>query len=82
MRARMFAASTQRSVGSKRMSSSSDEYTDIARITLQHYNQRAEAFWAGTRDHDVTQNIAAMSAHSRRASRSRCWIWVVVLAAT
>jgi SAM-dependent methyltransferase len=36
---------------------------DLARIsdvTLQHYNQRAEAFWRGTRDHDVSQNIAAL----------------------
>jgi SAM-dependent methyltransferase len=31
----------------------------------QHYDQRAEAFWAGTRDHDVTQNIAAMLRHIR-----------------
>ncbi len=28
--------------------------------TLEHYNQRAEDFWAGTRDHDVRQNIAAL----------------------
>ena len=28
--------------------------------TLEHYNRRAEEFWAGTRDHDVSQNIAAM----------------------
>ena len=32
----------------------------IANLTLEHYNQRAEEFWAGTRDHDVSQNIAAM----------------------
>src|SRR5258708_7201086 len=28
--------------------------------TLDHYNERAESFWAGTRDHDVNQNIAAL----------------------
>ena len=28
--------------------------------TLAHYNGRAEAFWQGTRDHDVSQNIAAL----------------------
>ena len=28
--------------------------------TLEHYNQRAEAFWQGTRDHDVSQNTAAL----------------------
>ena len=32
----------------------------IARLTLEHYNQRAEAFWEGTRDHDVSQNIDAL----------------------
>jgi len=25
-------------------------------ITLEDYNQRAESFWQGTRDHDVSQN--------------------------
>ncbi len=28
--------------------------------TLEHYNQRAEDFRDGTRDHDVSQNIAAL----------------------
>src|SRR6266700_1712221 len=32
----------------------------IAHLTLEHYNQRAEEFWEGTRDHDVGQNIAAL----------------------
>lgn len=32
----------------------------IADLTLEHYNQRAEDFWQGTRDHDVRQNIAAL----------------------
>jgi hypothetical protein len=32
----------------------------IVNLTLEHYNQRAEEFWIGTRDHDVSQNIAAM----------------------
>jgi SAM-dependent methyltransferase len=36
---------------------------EIANRTLDHYNQRAEAFWEGTREHDVTQNIAAMLQH-------------------
>ena len=31
--------------------------------TLQHYEQRAEDFRAGTRDHDVTQNTAALLRH-------------------
>jgi SAM-dependent methyltransferase len=32
----------------------------IASLTLDHYNQRADEFWRGTRDHDVEQNIAAL----------------------
>jgi SAM-dependent methyltransferase len=32
---------------------------EISRRTLGHYEARAEAFWEGTRDHDVTQNYAA-----------------------
>ena len=32
----------------------------ISHLTLEHYNQHAEEFWRGTRDHDVSQNIAAL----------------------
>ena len=32
----------------------------IADLTVEHYNQRAEDFWEGTRDHDVSQNVAAL----------------------
>jgi len=32
----------------------------IADLTLEHYNQRATAFWEGTRHHNVTQNIAIL----------------------
>jgi len=32
-------------------------------LTLAHYQQRAEAFRAGTRDHDVSQNIDALLRH-------------------
>ena len=32
----------------------------ITNLTLEHYNQRAEDFWKGTRDHNVSQNIAAL----------------------
>ena len=31
--------------------------------TLEYYNQRAEDFRVGTRDHDVSQNIAALLQH-------------------
>jgi SAM-dependent methyltransferase len=32
----------------------------IAARTLSHYNSRAQEFWEGTRDHDVTQNYRAL----------------------
>ena len=32
----------------------------IADDTLEHYNQRADDFWEGTRGHDVSQNIEAL----------------------
>ena len=32
----------------------------IARVTLEHYEKNAQSFWEGTRDHDVSQNIAAL----------------------
>jgi len=35
----------------------------IAALTLEHYNQRAQDFWQGTRGHDVAQNIAALLRH-------------------
>ena len=35
----------------------------ITALTLAHYNQRAEGFRAGTRDHDVRQNIDALLRH-------------------
>jgi len=42
---------------------SADELARIAAATLDHYDQRAEEFWRGTRDHDVSQNIAALLRH-------------------
>jgi len=33
---------------------------EISQRTLDDYNRRAEAFWEGTRDHDVSQNIEAL----------------------
>ena len=31
--------------------------------TLQYYNESADAFWEGTRGHDVSQNVAALLHH-------------------
>ena len=39
------------------------ELANITRLTLEEYNRHAEGFWKGTRDHDVSQNIAALLAH-------------------
>jgi len=40
-----------------------EELAKISALTLEHYNQRAEDFREGTRDHDVSQNIAALLRH-------------------
>jgi SAM-dependent methyltransferase len=40
-----------------------EDLDHIATRTLAHYNDRAAAFWHGTRDHDVSQNIAALLRH-------------------
>lgn len=37
-----------------------DSGSKTSRRTLGHYESRAEAFWQGTRDHDVSQNIGAL----------------------
>jgi SAM-dependent methyltransferase len=37
----------------------------VVERTLAHYAVRAEAFWAGTRHHDVAQNIEALLRHIR-----------------
>jgi len=43
----------------------SQELALISGGTLEHYNRTAEAFREGTRDHDVSQNIAALLRHIR-----------------
>jgi SAM-dependent methyltransferase len=45
----------------------SEELQRIAARTLAHYNERAQAYWDGTRDHDVSQNIAALLQHVEAA---------------
>ncbi len=41
----------------------SEALAEISHRTLQHYNRYAEDFWQGTRDHDVSQNIASLLQH-------------------
>jgi len=33
---------------------------EISRVTLAHYDEGADEFWLGTRNHDVSQNIDAL----------------------
>jgi SAM-dependent methyltransferase len=40
-----------------------EDLTKITALTVGHYDQRAERFWEGTRDHDVSQNIGALLRH-------------------
>ena len=44
-----------------------EDLTLVSAKTLAHYNERAEKFWADTRDHDVKQNIDALLRHIRSA---------------
>jgi SAM-dependent methyltransferase len=39
------------------------ELDRVAAATLAHYDEHAQAFWEGTRDHDVSQNIATLLRH-------------------
>jgi hypothetical protein len=42
------------------MKLNSQDLEKITDLTLEYYNRHAEDFWEGTRNHDVSQNIAAM----------------------
>jgi SAM-dependent methyltransferase len=42
------------------MTPDSHDLDKVSDLTLEYYNRRADAFWEGTRDHDVSQNIAAL----------------------
>ncbi len=35
----------------------------ISQTTLAHYDDTVDAFWEGTRDHDVSQNVHALLSH-------------------
>jgi SAM-dependent methyltransferase len=45
------------------MTTTPDDPARIVDLTLQHYNQRAQEFRAGTQSHDVSQNIDALLRH-------------------
>ena len=40
-----------------------DELSAITQRTITHYDLAAESFWAGTHDHDVSENITALLDH-------------------
>ena len=42
---------------------SPEALTRTSAITLSHYQEHAQSFWEGTRDHDVSQNRQALLAH-------------------
>jgi SAM-dependent methyltransferase len=42
------------------MNPSAEDIKHIASQTLAHYERSAQAFWEGTKGHDVSQNIAAL----------------------
>ena len=52
------------------MKLNSRELKNIAVLTLQHYNEHAADFSRGTRDHDVSQNIAALLQYIDRKAPS------------
>ncbi len=39
------------------------ELEKISNVTLEHYDEHAEDFWQGTKDHDVIQNVEALLKH-------------------
>lgn len=45
------------------MALSPEDLQLITARTLAHYEQHAQSYWEGTRDHDVSQNIAALLKH-------------------
>src|SRR3546814_8872767 len=49
------------------MTPSHDENRQISALTLDYYQRNAAGFQAGTRDHDVSQNIAALLRHIKGA---------------
>jgi SAM-dependent methyltransferase len=49
------------------MKTPSPDLAPISAGTLEHYNRNAESFREGTRDHDVSQNVAALLRNIRGA---------------
>ena len=54
------------------MTAEPDDIKHVSALTLDHYARLAEAFWESTRDHDVSENIAALLDHIE--SRPPCTV--------
>ena len=50
---------------------SASELTTLEEKTISHYEQKAEDFWEGTKDHDVSQNREALLRHIESKSPYR-----------
>jgi SAM-dependent methyltransferase len=48
-----------------------NELDHLTASTLAHYDTHAEDYWQGTRDHDVSQNIATLLRHIQRPAPLR-----------
>lgn len=46
-----------------RLKSDPNDLPSISRLTLENYDKRADEFWQGTRDHDVSANVDALLRH-------------------
>ena len=47
---------------------SAEQLENVEKTTLGHYNDNAQSFWQGTKDHDVTQNYRALLSHSEQGA--------------
>lgn len=56
---------------SKELLLDSKELLETSTTTRNHYESRAQGFWQGTKDHDVSQNVQALLRHLPRRDRAR-----------
>ncbi len=63
----MWCGRVIRPVTRQAMTLDGQDLEDVVGLTLKHYNDRADNFREGTRDHDVSQNIAALLEHIEAA---------------
>ena len=54
----------------------------ITDVTIGHYDRMADDYWAGTRDHDVSQNRTALIDAIEGSRHIRSSIWAAGRGAT